>query len=84
MNKDSRIMKILIAILLLLNIASPLRVFADDDTNTDGQTVEVIDLIRLELVAVGEILHLGHNAQLAVVLPIAFGLNDGEILRECT
>jgi len=40
MNKDSRIMKILIAILLLLNIASPLRVFADDDTNTDGQTVE--------------------------------------------
>ena len=40
MSKDSRIIKILIAILLLLNIASPLRVFADDDTNTDGQTVE--------------------------------------------
>ena len=33
-------MKILIAILLLLNIASPLRVFADDNETVDGQSVE--------------------------------------------
>lgn len=40
MNKDNRIMKILIAVLLLVNIVSPVRVFGDDVEPVDDQYVE--------------------------------------------
>ena len=40
MNKDNITMKILIAVLLLVNIVSPARVLADDSDPTEDQYVE--------------------------------------------
>ena len=48
----------------------------------DAQPVPVIHLIRLQLVAVGEVLNLRQYAQPAMVLPVALGLFDGVVLRE--
>ena len=40
MNKDSRIIKILIALMLLISITSPFKVYADDNENADEEYVE--------------------------------------------